>query len=131
MDGLIVALKHTHLSFVALSFLLFLVRGYWMMSDSALLYRKPTKILPHIIDTGLLVSALILAVKLGLKPGDHPWLMAKIIGLVVYIVLGVIALKPGRPKHVRSAAFVLACMTFLYIVACALTKSPTGFFAYF
>lgn len=131
MDSYIGAVKHLHLTFVVLSFALFLTRGYWMMVESSLLYAKPTKILPHVIDTGLLVSALVLAVQLSLNPAAQPWLMAKIVGLVVYIVLGTIAIKPGRPKSVRSAAFVLACITFMYIVACALTKSPGGFFAYF
>lgn len=102
-----------------------------MMSSSALLYRKPVKILPHILNTVLLVSGVVLAVKLGLKPGDHPWLMAKMIGLVGYIVLSVVAFKATLPMRIRSAAFVLACLTFLYIVACALTKSPEGFLAYF
>lgn len=122
-------LKHIHLTFIGLSIAGFLLRGFWMMSDSPLLQAKLTKILPHIIDTVLLVSAVVLAVQLGLKPGEHPWLLAKIIALFVYIALGVIALKPGRPKAVRITAFVLALVVFAFIVCAALFKSPAGFFA--
>lgn len=100
------------------------------MTDSPLLRAKLTKILPHIIDTILLVSAVILAVQLGLKPGEHPWLLAKIVALIVYIVLGTFAIKPGRPKNVRITAFILALVVFFYIVCAALSKSAAGFLAF-
>ena len=90
----------------------------------------PVKILPHIIDTVLLVSALVLAVKMGLKPSEHPWLQAKIAGLVLYIVFGVIAFKPTRPKKVRIIAFILAVTTVAFIISAAFSKSAAGFFAF-
>jgi len=57
------------------------------------------------------------------------WLVAKIVGLLVYIVLGTIALKRGKTRRMRVGAFVAAIATFVYIVMVALTKSPLGVFA--
>ncbi|MFL0804467.1 MAG: SirB2 family protein [Agarilytica sp.] len=123
--------KHLHLTFVALSMLGFILRGIWMIMDSPLLQAKLTKILPHIIDTILLVSALTLAIKLGLSPGDHPWLLAKIVGLLFYIGLGVVALKPKFSKSVRIGAWIAAILCFWFIASAAIFKSAAGFFVTF
>ncbi len=119
-------LKHLHLTFVLLSFAGFFTRGIWMLQGSGLLRRKWARILPHINDTLLLVSAIALAVVLGYSPGDHPWLMTKIIALFVYIGVGVLAFRhPSKP--VRVAAWLIALGIFLYIVSVALYKHPLGF----
>lgn len=116
------ALKNIHLASVVLSYLLFFVRGVWMMRDSPLLARRWVKIVPHVVDTVLLASAIATAAMIRQYPFVHPWLTAKVIGLVVYIGLGMIALKRGKTKGARVAAWVAAQLVFLYIVAAALTK---------
>lgn len=119
-----IALKHLHVTFVALSGLLFLVRGIWMLRASPNLEQRWARIVPHIVDTLLLASAIGLAVVSHQYPGQMPWLTAKVVGLVAYIVLGTIALKRGRTQGVRAAAFVGALACFAYIVAVAVTKNP-------
>ncbi|MGH8854876.1 MAG: SirB2 family protein, partial [Telluria sp.] len=118
------ALKHVHMSFAALSGLLFLVRGIWMLSGSQRLQQRWVKVVPHIVDTLLLASAIGLALWSSQYPGQSPWLTAKVAALVGYIVLGTIALKRGRTPQVRAAAFVGALACFTYIVAVAVTKNP-------
>lgn len=119
-----IALKHLHVTFVALSGLLFLVRGIWMLRASPRLQQRWARIVPHIVDTLLLASAVALAVVSHQYPGQMPWLTAKVVALVAYIVLGTIALKRGRTEGVRKAAFAGALACFAYIVAVALTKNP-------
>ena len=121
------ALKHIHLTFVALSLLAFVVRGIWLFMNSSMLGKKWVKILPHIISTILLVSGIALAVQLNMSPGSQPWLMAKIIGLVVYIGLGVAAFKVPNPTA-RKLLWVSALIVFAYIVSVADSKNPLGFF---
>jgi uncharacterized membrane protein SirB2 len=58
-----------------------------------------------------------------------PWLAAKIAGLVVYIGLGMVALRHGRTQRVRTVAFGGALMVYGYIVSVALNKSVAGAFA--
>ena len=84
------------------------------------------KSLPHAIDTVLLLSALTLAWMLGITPLSAPWLMAKVCGLVVYIGLGVVALRAGVSTGVRLAAWIGALVTVGWIVSVAITKSPLG-----
>lgn len=115
--------KHLHVTCVALSGAGFVLRGIWMMRGSALLQRRWVRVVPHIVDTVLLGSAIWLAFALQQAPLAHAWLTAKVAGLVAYIVLGTIALKRGRTRGVRIAAFVGALLAFAYIVSVALTKS--------
>ncbi|AQT59267.1 SirB2 family protein [Cellvibrio sp. PSBB023] len=121
-----IALKHLHLTFVALALLIFFVRGVLLFINSPLLNKKLLKIAPHIINTIMLVSGILLAVSLGMKPGEHPWLMAKLIGLVVFIILGVGAFKV-RNVLLQKILWVDALVVFAYIVSVAITKSPMGF----
>jgi uncharacterized membrane protein SirB2 len=119
------AVKHVHMSAAALSLLLFVLRGAWMIAAPAQLARRWVRIVPHVIDTVLLATALWLAWQIGFAANAH-WLTAKIILLVAYIALGTIALKRGRTKRMRIAAFVGAIAVFGHIVSVAFTKSPLG-----
>jgi uncharacterized membrane protein SirB2 len=117
-------LKSLHLVTALLSIAGFVLRGFWMMLDSPRLQAKWVKIVPHIVDTLLLLSGIGLVVVLHYSIGSSPWLITKIIALVVYIVLGTIALKRGRTRGVRISAFLAAILVFGYIVAVAVHKSP-------
>jgi uncharacterized membrane protein SirB2 len=123
-------LKIVHQSAVVLSISGFFARGIGALMGAAWVRGRIAKTLPHVIDTVLLGSALWLAWMLRLTPGNAPWLMAKIAGLVIYIGLGMLALRPGRPLPVRALAWVGALLTFGWIVSVALTKSPLGALAF-
>lgn len=123
-----IALKHLHISFAVLSGLLFLIRGIWMLRESPRLQQRWARIVPHLIDTLLLASAIGLAAWSHQYPGQMPWLTAKVVALVAYIVLGTIALKRGRTRQVRSVAFTAALLCFAYIVAVAVTRNPLVLF---
>ncbi len=121
------AVKHLHMGCAALSGFLFLLRGAWMLRASPMLQRRWVRIAPHVIDTTLLASALVLVFWSGQYPFAQPWLGAKVCALVLYIVLGTIALKRGRTPQVRALAFGAAVLTFLYIVAVAVTRQVIPF----
>lgn len=118
------ALKVLHVTCVVLSGAGFLARGALMFADSPLVRARALRLAPHVVDTTLLAAALSMAVLARLSPLAHPWLAAKIVGLLVYIVLGAVALRPGRPRHVRALAFAGAVLTFGYIVGTALRRDP-------
>jgi uncharacterized membrane protein SirB2 len=117
-------IKYLHISFVSFSYILFFLRGVWMLRASPLLQQRWIKILPHIVDTGLLLSAITLAIQLSISPLAAPWLMAKIIALLVYILLGTIAIKRGKTKNIRIVAWLAAQLVFFYIAAVAITHNP-------
>ncbi len=120
-------LKLIHQSAVVLSIAGFFARGIGMLADAAWVRSRPAKTLPHVVDTVLIVSAIWLAWMLRQGPANAPWINAKIVGLLAYIALGMVALRFGRTKGVRAAAWVLALLTFGYIVSVAITRDPRGF----
>lgn len=99
------------------------------MRESAALKQRWVKIAPHIVDTVLLTSAIALAVMLEQDPMHDSWLSAKVLGLLLYIGLGMIALRLGKTHETRISAWIAAQFVFLYIVLVAVTKSPALFFA--
>ncbi len=117
-------LKVVHVGSAILSISGFVLRGAWMLYGSPLLKARATRILPHVVDTVLLASAIVLALRSAQYPFVHAWLTAKVLALLVYIVLGSIALKYGRSRRVRALSYGLALAVFLYIVAVAVTRSP-------
>ena len=123
------SVKTIHVVFVALSFMGFFIRGIWMLRDSTLLRQRWVRITPQVVDTVLLVSAIVLAVQLRYSPMEQPWLMAKIIALMIYIAVGLVALRFGRSKGVRLSAWLLGLFIFMYIVSVAFSKSALGWFA--
>ncbi len=118
--------KFVHLVLAALSISGFAVRGYWMMTRSDYLSNRIVRIAPHVIDTIFLISGIWLAVTLSINTFSQPWLLAKLVGLVAYIVLGTIALKKGPTMKIRVVAFAGALLAFAYIVGAALLKSPAS-----
>lgn len=117
-------LKVLHVSCAAISYVLFFARGIWSMRSSPRLQQRWVKIAPHVVDTLLLTSAIALAVQLGISPLAAPWLMAKIVALLLYIALGMVAIKRGKTKRIRLFAWVAAQLVFFYIVATAIAHDP-------
>jgi len=89
--------------------------------------RRWVRVLPHVVDTVLLASAIALAVTIGQYPLVNGWLTAKAFGLIAYIVLGTIALKRGRTLGIRITALCGALLVFSYVVTVAITKSVVPF----
>lgn len=123
------AVKHLHVTCVVLSAAGFLLRGVWMLSGSPLLQHRLTRVLPHLVDSLLLLSALTLAVMIAQYPFVAGWVTAKVIGLLAYIGLGTVALKRGRTVAGRALAFAAALVVYAWIVSVALTKEVAGFLA--
>jgi len=116
-----VPLKYLHVTCVALSYALFFLRGVWMLRGWP---ARRAKVVPHLVDSVLLVSAVALAVQLGISPLTAPWLLAKIIALLLYIALGAVALRRGPAQRFRLAAWLAAQAVFFYIVSVAVTHDP-------
>lgn len=116
-------IKLVHMSCAALSFGLFFLRGVWMLRAPHRLRLRWVRVLPHVIDTTLLLSALALAILSRQYPGVDAWLTAKVAALLVYIALGLLAFRFGRTRTTRSLAWVSALGVFMYIVAVARTRA--------
>lgn len=122
-------LKSVHMTSAAISIAGFVLRFALMLAGSPALGSRIARVLPHVVDTVLLVSAVWLAFVMGAMPGRDAWLTVKIVALLAYIVLGTVALKRGRTRSGRIVAGLLAIAVFGFIVSVAVTKSPLGFLA--
>ena len=109
-------IKYLHVACVILSLSGFAARGALMLAGSPLLNARWVRIVPHVVDTVLLASAVWLAWFLGQVPFVHGWITAKVFALVAYVILGSIALKyvhaPAvvtRPRLTMSQTSATSC----------------------
>lgn len=119
-------LKHLHMALVAASGLLFLLRGGAVLAGQAWAMRKPWRMLSYCIDTLLLAAGATLWNWLQLNPLRDPWLGTKLLLLVLYVVLGSLALKRARTPAGRRAGYVAAIATYLYLASVAVYHHPLG-----
>ena len=119
-------IRYVHILAVTLSGCLFALRGLGLLLGMRWPQWAPVKYLSYTIDTVLLTAALML---LTILPGAmfaNGWLTVKLVLVVVYVVLGVFALRKARTPASRALFYVLALLTFLTIVGIARMHSPWG-----
>ncbi len=120
----LILVKNIHITCVAASYALFFLRGMWLFQGSPIMRQRWVKIVPHVTDSLLLASAILLAIGIRQYPGVDAWLTAKVVGLLFYIGLGMIAFRFGKTRRVRITTWVAAQIVFIYIVAVAITHNP-------
>jgi uncharacterized membrane protein SirB2 len=120
-------LKQFHLATIVITLVLFVLRGFWMMANSPRLQARWVRIVPHVNDAFLLSSGIGLAVLIQQYPLVHDWLTAKFFALILYIVLGTLAIKRGKTRGLRIAAWVAALLVFAYMAAVAVAHDPCPF----
>ena len=118
-----------HIGCVIASGSLFFTRGCMMLTGLPAANHVALKRISVVIDSLLLAAAVVLTTIIHQYPFVQAWLTVKVILLVVYIVLGVFALRRGRTRAVRAACFAAALLVFLFIVTVARTQNPLGVFA--
>jgi len=122
-------LKTVHVVAAAVTISGFILRGIWMLRASPNLQHPVARTAPHILDTVLLLAGLGLLWTLRLNPLTQAWLLAKFAGLIAYVLLGMIAIRRGPTKRVRTIAFVGAIAAFVYILGVATARSPLSWLA--
>lgn len=123
-------LKYAHVLAAVTTISGFVLRGYWMLIESEKLQHPVTRVAPHIIDTVFLLAGVGLIWMLRLEPLQQPWLLAKFTGLIVYVLLGAVAIRRGPTKQIRTIALAGAVAVFAYIVGVALTRSPLSWLSF-
>ena len=117
-------LKSTHVTCALIAYILFFTRGVWLFTNPQRMKSTWVRIVPHGVDSLLLASAVGLVIVTNQYPGPLVWLNVKIIGLVLYIGLGMAAFRFCKSRSSKLVAWILAQMTFLYIVLVAVTRTP-------
>lgn len=121
-------IKFVHILCVILSGSLFTLRGLLMLMRSRYTNHVALRMLSYAIDTTLLTAALMLITVLHQYPFVQAWLTVKVLLLVLYIVLGVLALRRGRTRKAQVTSFVAALLVYAFIISVALAHNPWGVF---
>ena len=124
-------IKLAHIGLVLASGLLFAIRGLLVMLGQRWAMAAPLRWLSYTIDTSLLTAALMLLVVLQVNPFTTAWLATKLILLVVYVVLGTLALKRVKGRGARLATYLAALAVFGFMYSVARTHHPLGVFLFF
>ena len=124
------ALLHLHRVCVAASVSLFVARGLGVTAQQAWPMRRGWRHMSVAIDVGLLSAGSSLWALLGYHPLQQTWLGVKLALLLVYIVLGSLALKRGRTRGQRLAFFIAALLVVLAMVGIALARHPAGWWVH-
>jgi uncharacterized membrane protein SirB2 len=122
-------IKLVHVYAVIASGALFALRGGAQLAGAGWTMAAPVRYLSYTVDTVLLTAALMLATILHQYPFVHGWLTVKVLLLVVYVVLGSLALKRGRTPALRAWCYFAALAVYLFIASVARAHNPWGIFA--
>jgi len=122
-------MRSLHIVAVIASGSLFLVRGSAIFAGALWPRSAPLRYLSQAIDTLLLIAGIILTTIIDQYPFAQGWLTVKVLLLVVYITLGILAFREGRPRPVRMGLWVSALLVYLFIISVAVTHHPLGVFS--
>jgi len=131
MSAYYLQLRSLHIACAVASIGLFVLRHVLSLRNVDWRKSIALRVMPHVVDTVLLLSAILLTLITGQYPFVNSWLTVKVLALIVYIVLGIQALKRDRSQSARRLAFMAAVIVFGFIVTVARTHSPAGIFGQF
>jgi uncharacterized membrane protein SirB2 len=131
MSAYYLNIRMLHIACAYASIALFVVRHVLNLRGIPWRRSRALRIMPHVVDTVLLGSAVALMFITHQYPIANGWLTMKVAALIVYIGLGIVALKPADPPSSRRAAFLGAAAVFAFILSVARSKSPLGIFSLF
>lgn len=122
----VVPLRHLHVALVLASGALFAARGVAVLAGAAWPMRRTARVGSMVIDTALLAAGATLWTMLQLHPLRDAWLGAKLALLVVYIMLGSLALKRARTQAARAGCLLAALAVYATMLTMALSRHPLG-----
>ena len=121
-------IRLVHITCVVLSGALFFLRGTGVLAGMRWPMALPVRLASYSINTVLLTAALMLVTILPGAVFTNGWLTTKLVLLVIYVVLGSLALKRARTPRARGLYFVAAIATYLFMFSIARAHDPLGVF---
>ncbi|MEO7067339.1 MAG: SirB2 family protein [Rhodanobacter sp.] len=120
-------IKWVHIACVLASGALFAWRGLLIqLGRVGVAQAAPVRWLSYAVDSSLLIAGLLLV---SILPGAmfaNGWLSTKLVLLLVYVVLGTLALKRARTPRARRYFYITALLTYLYMLGVARMHHPLG-----
>lgn len=121
-------IKHIHMGLALISIIGFVLRGGWLLATGNRPAAKFVKIAPHVVDTLLLLSGIVLLALSGWAFLSQPWMLVKLVMVALYIGVGIAAFKASA-TGLRWGLFLLAILVFVQTMVIAVSKQPLGLLA--
>ncbi|MBO1255496.1 SirB2 family protein [Alteromonas sp. 5E99-2] len=119
--------KHIHITAVMLSILVFIGRFLLLQFVPRVGNHKILKIVPHVLYTVLLISAIVLCSLIGVYPLADTWATQKLIGLVAFAVIGLYSTKWAKTKSMAWGSFFIVLVFLVMTLHVAFSKQPLFF----
>ncbi len=122
-------IKWLHIGCVLVSGGVFSLRGLLMLCGSRYANHVALARLSYVIDTVLLAAAVLLTLIIHQYPFVQAWLTVKLLLLIIYILLGILALRRGKTRCTRGGYLLAAVLVYGFIISVAVTHNPLGVFS--
>lgn len=119
-------IRLAHIGLVTASGSLFAVRGIATLAGARWSGTRAARRTSQLIDTALLIAALLLLYVLQLNPFTVPWLAVKLTLLVFYVGFGTMALRGTRPAGSRLVWYLAALACYATMITIARAHDPLG-----
>ena len=126
MIGFYSVIRWVHIAAVILSGSLFMIRGGAALAGQHWPYHAASRWTSWVIDTTLLTAAAMLFSMLPGAMFANGWLTVKLVLVVVYIVLGTLAMRRTARTRTRALFYVAALCVFATIITIARAHHPYG-----
>lgn len=110
-------MKGLHLLFILSSLASFIGRVALSELNPRLLQLKFFKIIPHVLDTLLLASGIILVIQGNWLHAEYGWIISKLIVLFAYVGFGVACMRSRGQKRWLYLVAAMACFAYIFIIA--------------
>jgi uncharacterized membrane protein SirB2 len=121
-------IKLVHVAMVLASGALFALRGAGVLAGQHWPRAALVRWTSYTIDTTLLTAAMMLLTILPRAMFANGWLAMKLLLLVAYIVLGLLALRPQRGRVARAGLYIASVLAYAWMYTIARAHHPLGVF---
>ncbi|WP_130619657.1 SirB2 family protein [Dyella amyloliquefaciens] len=120
-------IKWLHIACIIASGTLFALRGLLVQAGRGELAQwAPLRWLSYAIDTTLITAAMMLLTILPRGMFANGWLTTKLVLVVTYVTLGVLAMRRSGSPALRHLSYAAAVLTYITIIGIARAHHPLG-----
>jgi uncharacterized membrane protein SirB2 len=120
-------IRAVHIAAAFASGTIFFLRGIVLVARGSSAPAAALRYLSYTADMVLLTAAMMLVTVLRRYPFVEAWLTVKLVLLIVYLTLGIIAFRTAGDRRMRIASWVAGLCVFAFIVTVARAHHPLGF----
>ncbi len=108
-----ILIQKGHIIIAGMVLLVYIIRGAMMLAGSAAVNSRSVLAISSLLTILLFASGVYMGFAKHLSFADD-FVLSTIIGFLLFVIFGVIALKHGLPKIIASVLWVLGLLAYIY-----------------